>query len=596
MEKFVSKKGVSVYAYKGDAMTLLAFDLDKSKTENFVGFTIKVTADNRTFYIYNKMKFNKEIKLHRKPENANAYLSTEFSPIQKFRWIHVPSTIHYIDNPYFGEYTYAITPRYIEDGKLLAPDAGLTVKVTIDVSPFKDGDISVGFTRSFISSQAFGYHFGNKLNLRPKDAELSFDIKAQAGTAKRYNKTTGKKEDTPFTYEEIHQYLGWQARDRVMEFLDEVLDDNTLKLDIFAYDLNEPMVVEKILKLAKQGRVRILLDDYSNHIEPDCAEMLFDSEFRKVGQNEDDIYRGHFGSQAHSKVFIQRKKNAASKAIKVLTGSTNFTTNGLYINANHTIVFNNSEVAQSYADCFDASFGDSEMAAFKKSAIASANYTFNDKALPDMTIRFSPHPAKYVDGFFKQITDKILNAECDVLFAVMLDESNSDILAALQQQVKSENVFTAGITDVRKGMQLYKPGRKTGIRISGLSIATKLPKPFNDIIKVPGLGHSIHHKFVVVDFKGENPVVYCGSSNLAYNPEQKNGDNLLEIRDKDVVTAFAIEAIRLVDHFSWLNRMVQEELSEDEMKLYDDSEETKWYKKYYNPKDLKFLERTLLIK
>ena len=228
--------------------------------------------------------------------------------------------------------------------------------------------------------------------------------------------------------------------------------------------------------------------------------------------------------------------------------------------------------------------------------MASTDYIFNEEALPDMTIRFSPHPAKYVDGFFKQIKNKILNAESDVLFAVMMDETNSEILSALQSQIKSEDIFTAGITDVRKGMQLYKPGRKTGIRISGLSIATKLPKPFNDIIKVPGLGHNIHHKFIVVDFKGEHPVVYCGSSNLAYNPEQKNGDNLLEIRDKDVVTAFAIEAIRLIDHFSWLNKLVQENASETEMTLYDDSEEIKWHKKYYNPKDLKFLERTLLMK
>lgn len=596
MEKFSSKKGVSVYAYKGDAMTLLAFDLDKSRLKNFVGFTVQVTAHNRTFYLYNKMKFPSEIKLHKKPDNPTAQMSTEFSPIQKFRWIHVPSTIHYIENPYFGDYTYGVTPRYIKDGKLLPPEEELTVNVTIDVAPFKDGDITVGFTRSFISSQAFGYHFGNKLNLKPKDSGLTFDIKAQAGTAKRYNKATGKKEDTPFTYEEIHQYLGWQARDRVMEFLDDVLNDDTLKLDVFAYDLNEPTIVKKLLELGKQGRLRILLDDYPNHKEPGCPEMIFDAAFREVGQNEDAIYRGHYGSQAHSKVFIQRKNNAASKGVKVLTGSTNFTSTGLYVNANHTIVFNNEEVAQVYADSFDSSFGKEEMAAFKKSEMASTDYTFNESGLPDMTVRFSPHPAKYVDGFFKKIKDKISNAESDVLFAVMLDESNSEILSALHQQVKAEAVFTAGITDVRKGMQLYKPGRRTGIRISGLSIATKLPKPFNEIIKVPGLGHNIHHKFVVVDFKGQNSVVYCGSSNLAYNPEQKNGDNLLEIRDKDVVTAFAIEAIRLVDHFSWLNRLVQEEASEEEMTLYNDSEEIKWYKKYYNPKDLKFLERTLLIK
>jgi len=48
------------------------------------------------------------------------------------------------------------------------------------------------------------------------------------------------------------------------------------------------------------------------------------------------------------------------------------------------------------------------------------------------------------------------------------------------------------------------PGIRTGIRLSGLAIANKLPKTFSDIIKVPGLGHSIHHKFVVVDFKGKD--------------------------------------------------------------------------------------------
>ena len=596
MEKFSSNKGVSVYAYKGDAMTLLAFDLDKPLTKNFVGFTIKVSANNRTFYIYNKMKFNKAIKLPRKPENATAYLSTEFSPIQKFRWIHVPSTIHYIDNPYFGDYTYHVTPRYIESGKLLPIDEKLTVIVTIEVSPFKDGAVTVGFTRSFISSQAFAYHFGNKLKLRPNETDLTFDIKGQAGIVKRENKETGKKEDTPFTYEEIHEYLGWQARDRVMEFLDEVMNDTSIKLDVFAYDLNEPVVVGKLLELAKQGRVRIILDDYPNHKEPDCYEMKFDAVFRQVAKNEGDLVRGNFSSQSHSKIFIQRENKVKAKAIKVLTGSTNFTTNGLYINANHALTFNDKAVAQLYADVFDASFGEAAMSSFKKSAIASKDFCFSSAGLPDMTIRISPHPAKFVDGFFKKIASEILNASSDVLFAVMLDESDSDILRALHTQVESEVIFTAGITDVRKGMQLYKPGRKTGIRISGLNIATKLRKPFSDIIKVPGLGHSIHHKFIVVDFKGTDPVVYCGSSNLAYKPEQNNGDNLLEIRDKDVVTAFAIEAIRLIDHFSWLNKLVVEAASEDEMMLYDNTEKIKWYKKYYNPKDLKCLERTLLMK
>jgi hypothetical protein len=68
-----------------------------------------------------------------------------------------------------------------------------------------------------------------------------------------------------------------------------------------------------------------------------------------------------------------------------------------------------------------------------------------------------------------------------------------------------------------------------------------------------GAGHQVHHKFVVCGFNGDDPVVYCGSSNLALAGEQVNGDNLLCIRDADIVTAFTIEALLLIDHFNFLD-------------------------------------------
>ncbi len=587
----MTKNGVSVKAYKGDAMTLLAFDLDESMKRNFVGFTIKILTDNnRTFYIYNKMKFEDSITLHRPLKTKDNVFSTEFSPIQKYRWIHVPSTIHYIENPYFGNYTYQVTPRYVIDKKLLEPDPELTVEVTINVNYFTTGKIDVGFTRSFISSQAFAYHFGNQLNLRPNKTDLTFDISKVAGSR------IIKGKDTKFTYEEIHQYLGWQARDRITDFLDEVLDNEELKLDVFAYDFNEPTIIDKILILAKQGRVRILLDDYPNHNTPDCYETKFDQLFRTLALHQGQIFRGHFSSQAHSKVFIQRKNNANAKGVKTLTGSTNFATNGLYINANHVVVFNDETVSQLYADVFDASFGKQQMKAFKKSELASTNFKLNGHGLPNTTITFAPHPEDFATDLFENISSNILNAKSDVLFAVMKDNSKSSILDALKTQIKSEDIFTFGITDGRNDVTLYKPNRKTGVKISALNINRKLPKPFNEIIGVPGLGHLIHHKFVVVDFKGENPVVYCGSSNLAFNPEQKNGDNLIEFRDRDIVTAFAIEAIRLIDHYHWLNKDIRSDANPAEMNLYDGTESEKWYAKYYNPNDLRCMEREILIK
>ena len=60
---------------------------------------------------------------------------------------------------------------------------------------------------------------------------------------------------------------------------------------------------------------------------------------------------------------------------------------------------------------------------------------------------------------------------------------------------------------------------------------------------------------MVCGLNGNDPVVYCGSSNLASGGEAANGDNLLEIHDADVATAFAIEALGLVDHYNFLDRM-----------------------------------------
>lgn len=582
---------VSVRAHKGDATTLLAFDLDQSLTDNFVGFSVRVKQGNRQpYYLTNRLAFAPAI-LKKNGIDDKEKLSSLYSPFQKFRWVHVPSSEHFVDNPFFGPYTYQVTPRYLVDDVLQDPDPNLTVSVTIDVSPFREGEIQVGFTRAFISSEAYAHHFSNNGKLRPNKKDLIFDIKAVSGTAKRWNPQTKKEEDSTYTFEEQHEYLGWQAHDRVMEFLDETLNNPDLHLDVFAFDLNEPVVVQKLIDLAKQGRLRIILDNSKDHAKKGCFEEQFQSLFENEATDKTALFRGHYQSLAHSKVFIQR---LAGSAVKALTGSTNFSTNGLYVNANHVIIFNNHNAAQLYADAFDASFGENLMSTFEDTTLAKNDSLIQEPQLPDMTIHFSPHPKAAADKLFGAISLRIEKAESDVLFAIMNDRSQSSILDAVRQQVKNDQVFTYGITDTATDVMLYKPDSKRGVRVAGKGTETALPPPFNTVAKVPGI--SIHHKFVVVDFKGKNSVVYCGSSNLAYQPEQKNGDNLIEIRDEDVVTAFAIEAIRLVDHFQWRNKKSTAKEKQQPLTLNDNKDKSKiWYKSYYKPDDLHYLERTLLI-
>lgn len=123
---------------------------------------------------------------------------------------------------------------------------------------------------------------------------------------------------------------------------------------------------------------------------------------------------------------------------------------------------------------------------------------------------------------------------------------------ALNTAHATESMFSYDISDSPKGIYLYSARSKSGVLVTGKPSSVILPPPFDQVPAPPG--HEIHDKFVVCGLNGTDPVVYCGSSNLATGGEQSNGDNLLEIHDADVATAFAIEALLLVDHYAFLDR------------------------------------------
>src|SRR4051812_17117739 len=115
MKTFNSGNGLSVRAHKGDAMTLLAFDLAQSRTANFTGFTIRITpGTRRPYFMTNLLKYSAAV-LKKNNITAGATGSTLFAPIQKYRWVHVPATFHQIDKPFYGTYAYDVTPRFMVD-------------------------------------------------------------------------------------------------------------------------------------------------------------------------------------------------------------------------------------------------------------------------------------------------------------------------------------------------------------------------------------------------------------------------------------------------------------------------------------------------
>jgi hypothetical protein len=169
---------------------------------------------------------------------------------------------------------------------------------------------------------------------------------------------------------------------------------------------------------------------------------------------------------------------------------------------------------------------------------------------------------------------------------------------------ENQTILSYGISDAPDGVYLYKPGSKQGLLVTGKPTDTQLPPPFSQVPTIKY--HEIHHKFVVCGFNGDDPVVYCGSSNLALGGEENNGDNLLAVHDADIATAFALEAVALVDRYHFLDTYsgAAKTTAPQPASLQETAKANGgflsttdgWKGKFYDPNDLHSLDRELFVR
>jgi len=597
-----SRGGFTLKAYRGDAKTLLAFNLPRARAVDLAGFTIRCRPRGQpAYYLHNMLRFEHP-EQHAQDEHEPAHSSVN-APIHKFRWVHVPGLVHQGPEPCFGSYTYTVTPRYFDRGALKPLDPELGASLEIEVAPFQTGALELGFTRGVLQSQAFVRNFGKATAIQPRDRGLIFDTSRVAGT---------DGAGQPFTYEQMYAWLGSTARAKLMALLDQVVGDPSLHLDMFAYDLRDPRVVAVALRLARQGRIRLILDNAGLHHDRDRPRLedQFEAAFRSVARKAAGIVRGRFGQYAHDKVLIVSRDGAPTR---VLTGSTNFSVTGLYVNSNHVLVFNDPGVAATYAEVFELAWnGQARRGGFVASPLATRIESFASRTLPRTEITFSPHPPAFACAVLRGVASRI-EAEArkgggSVLFALMqVGRISGPVFPALEALHADRRVFSYGISDTPRGVQLYARGKRTGVLATGKPTGIRLPPPFCELPSI-GIQHQIHHKFIVCGFNGTDPVVYCGSSNLAGSSEMRNGDNLLAIHDRSVAVVFAIEAVGLVDHFNFLDRCATRKPGDRGAAARTPpatkrqaavragwflSTRDRWAAPYFDPRDLRCVDRVL---
>ena len=90
-------------------------------------------------------------------------------------------------------------------------------------------------------------------------------------------RTSGRQEKTAdfdtAPFQPQYEWLGADARALLFDFIEECDDDHDAKVDVFAYDLDEPDVIAAICRMRKQGRLRAILDNASLHSKPGAIEI-----------------------------------------------------------------------------------------------------------------------------------------------------------------------------------------------------------------------------------------------------------------------------------------------------------------------------------
>jgi hypothetical protein len=545
--------GFSFCAYWGDGALLLAFDLDESRQADLAGFAVEYTdPGGKTFPVLNRLNFGQALTGTTKLQQRK-YTPTDEAPLQKFHWVHFPPDV----KP--GTFTYKATAMLFQPGSETALTAGPSAEVEVDLMHAGPAPFQLGFTRGYVSSQAYAEQFHNAA-IQPSPATFDFDATS---------------------FQEQYHWLGFHARRLVFDFLAETLADESRSLDVFAYDLDEPDVIRQLGQLG--SRLRMYLDDSASHVGTKALEQEAHAWLVDQGAR---VEVGHFQRFSHDKVMIQKRDDAA---LKVLSGSANFSVRGLYVQSNNIFVFDDPATAALYEQAFQQSWDDPKGYASSPLA-ASWHDAGGHDGLPSYSVCLSPHHDP--DVSLQRVADAVTSAKSSVLFAIMeIGAGGGQLLDAIKALPTRPELYAFGTTQRLDGDLRVQKSGDPGTFIPFSYLSKHVPAPFQQEWS-GGAGQVIHHKFVVTDFNGDNPLAFGGSSNLAKGGEHQNGDNLVCFADRDIATKYAIEAIKLVDHYRF--RAVMETATDDKP-LQLAGRSANWAAPYYEPGSPKNRERTVLV-
>ncbi len=548
--------------HRGDGMVLLAMDWKKGKPPtDFVGFAIEYQEpDNpKVFPLPNRIAFAGPMG-----EVNPKTLSSRLSPIQKFRWVHFPRNASLE-----GDFIYRVIPVFMDanDKLTYGEPQEVAIELRRETHPKK---LNISFTRGFVSSQAFVD--------RIKGAEKMKDLlPAKAADGLDFQpKLRGAESHL--------EWMGFEAREMLLEVLDQAIADPAAQVRVIAYDLNEPNILKRLEAL--KDRLKIIIDDSDDHGEPNSPETRAAARLQ-ASAGAANVKRQHMGTLQHNKTIIVD----SPKTKMVVAGSTNFSWRGLYVQNNNALQFFGAEPVRLFTAAFDGYWQSNKVADFDKLPVSK----WQDLGvLKDGATKVAFSPRGKSNSLLEEVAADISGkTESSLLFSLaFLAQTKGAIPDALAKLKSEQKVFCYGIADKKVTdlngaaaltVALQKP---TGsmIVVNPTALTENLPEPFRPEPTGGNVGTRLHHKFVVIDFDKPTARVYTGSYNFSATADSKNGENLICIRDRRVATAYMIEALRIFDHYHFRIAVAQSQQQHKPLQLKKPPRkpgEVAWWDEYF---------------
>lgn len=529
-----------VKAYAGTNGVLLAMDLAEPRRKGLLGFAIeKQQGDKPWLFLFNSLTFPG--KAHTFPQ----YHATpsDKAPLQKFRWadyaVNPGTTMHY--------------RVHLAYGTADAPQLGESLALSVTSDDGHPANQSVIFNRAVAASQAFQRKFPDL------DAQISANknlpIEAWPDAARLW--------------------LENGLLERLLGYIERAVDAQWA-LDIAIYEYQLQAIVDAVNAAFARGvQVRVLY-----HAQPDDSDTTLNETnlarlpaANKRGRVTHNIFHDKF-------IVLSRVDGAGQRQPEaVLCGSTNFTANGVYRQANVVHTLDDVTIATRYLQTFEEVWANPADVAATRSWITEHNPM--DPTQP-LFAGFSPRSG---GADLREFAEIIEAAKKDVLFVTAFSLPDAILNALLGKP--HDDILRYGLQNTASRITGFHADRTAEFAATAL-LNTGLEGWLKENMKGQKGNLLVHTKAVITDFTTDAPTIISGSHNLSSSASSGNDENFLIIRgDTNLADRYGLELLRFYEHYRFRYFAKKLALKQVSPLAVDDS----WTNDYYVEGDLRQLSR-----